>query len=152
MGDKIDFGKLENLFRNLCGATEINSEHKNELEIIIKNLPLEKVFYKDLNCFFENSVMYKIIKNGNLIAKEELANMLDDSEIFEFVTKDIDYKQLKDAKNIIISIFASSEEIIYNTFMDFFDTLNFNENTSVYFITVISKNVDEIFLNLTCQN
>ena len=96
--------------------------------------------------------MYKIIKNENLIAKEELTSMLDGTEIFEFVTKDVDYEQLKDIKNVIISIFASNEEIIYKTFMGFFDTLKFNENTSVHFFTVISENVDEIFLNLTCQN
>lgn len=152
MEDKIDFRKLENLFKNLCGVTDIKIENKKELEILIDNLPSEKVFYKDLESFFENSIMYKIIKNENLIAKEELTSMLDGSEIFEFVTKDIDYEQLKDIKNVIISIFASNEEIIYNTFMDFFDTLKFNENTSVHFFTVISKNVDEIFLNLTCQN
>jgi hypothetical protein len=150
--DKIDFRKLENLFKNLCGVTDIKIENKKELEILINNLPSEKVFYKDLESFFENSIMYKIIKNENLIAKEELTSMLDGSEIFEFVTKDVDYEQLKDIKNVIISIFASNEKIIYNTFMDFFDTLNFNENTSVHFFTVISENVDEIFLNLTCQN
>lgn len=152
MEDKIDFRKLENLFKNLCGVTDIKIENKKELEILINNLPSEKVFYKDLESFFENSIMYKIIKNENLIAKEELTSMLDGSEIFEFVTKDVDYEQLKDIKNVIISIFASNEKIIYNTFMDFFDTLNFNENTSVHFFTVISENVDEIFLNLTCQN
>ena len=152
VADKIDFRKLENLFRNLCVETEIKSENKNELEILINNLPSERVSYKDLESFFENSIMYKIIKNENLIAKEELTNMLDGTEIFEFITKDIDYEQLKDIKNIIISIFAHNEEIIYNTFMYFFDTLKFNENTSVHFLTVISENVDEIFLNLTCQN
>ncbi|MCT7566708.1 hypothetical protein N5T96_10195 [Aliarcobacter butzleri] len=152
MEDKIDFRKLENLFKNLCGVTDIKIENKKELEILINNLPSEKVFYKDLESFFENSIMYKIIKNENLIAKEELTSMLDGSEIFDFVTKDVDYEQLKDIKNVIISIFTSNEKIIYNTFMDFFDTLNFNENTSVHFFIVISENVDEIFLNLTCQN
>lgn len=152
MEDKIDFRKLENLFKNLCGVIDIKIENKKELEILINNLPSEKVFYKDLESFFENSIMYKIIKNENLIAKEELTSMLDGTEIFEFVTKDVDYEQLKDIKNVIISIFASNEEIIYNTFMGFFDTLKFNENTSVHFFTVISENVDEIFLNLTCQN
>ena len=38
--------------------------------------------------------------SANLIAKEELTSMLDGSEIFEFVTKDIDYEQLKDIKNV----------------------------------------------------
>ena len=152
MEDKIDFRKLENLFKNLCGVTDIKIENKKELEILINNLASEKVFYKDLESFFENSIMYKIIKNENLIAKEELTSMLDGTEIFEFVTKDVDYEQLKDIKNVIISIFASNEEIIYKTFMGFFDTLKFNENTSVHFFTVISENVDEIFLNLTCQN
>lgn len=152
MEDKIDFRKLENLFKNLCGVIDIKIENKKELEILINNLASEKVFYKDLESFFENSIMYKIIKNENLIAKEELTSMLDGTEIFEFVTKDVDYEQLKDIKNVIISIFASNEEIIYKTFMGFFDTLKFNENTSVHFFTVISENVDEIFLNLTCQN
>ncbi len=119
MEDKIDFRKLENLFKNLCGGTEIKSENKNELEILINNLPSESVSYKDLKSFFENSIMYKIIKNENLILKEELTNMLDGTEIFEFITKSIDYEQLKDIKNIIISIFAHNEEMIYNTFMDF---------------------------------
>lgn len=152
MKEKIDFKRLENLFKNLFEATETKSENKKELEILINNLPLKKVYYKDLKSFFENSIMYKIIKNENLISKEELTNILDGTEIFEFITKDIDYEQLKDIKNIIISIFAHNEEIIYNTFIDFFDTLKFSENTSIHFLTVISENVDEIFLNLTCQN
>ena len=50
--DKIDFRKLENLFKNLCGVIDIKIENKKELEILINNLASEKVFYKDLESFF----------------------------------------------------------------------------------------------------
>lgn len=158
MGTKIDLKKVANLLINYEDTNDkletIEIKMNDEINSCIKNLLENVVSYKDRNSYLENSLLYKIMENQEMISKEIfLSDFDEEGEIFEQIVEEINFDDFQNVKTLLLNCISANEEVLIDFYANgFLDDLNkFNKESNIHLANIVVNGVDKIFLNLIYQ-
>ena len=129
-------------------------EMKDELDTFTKNPLTKEISYKDRQSYMNNSFMYKIMENQEMMSKEKFLSLFkEEGEIFEQIVEEINFENFHNVKTLLLNCISSNEEVLIDFYANgFFDDLNkFNEEANIYLANIIIKDIDKIYFNLVYQ-
>ena len=102
MENKIDLNRIRELLLKGCGLDKnslwenseefkiMKIEMKDELDTFTKNPLTKEISYKDRQSYMNNSFMYKIMENQEMMSKEKFLSLFkEEGEIFEQIVEEI---------------------------------------------------------------
>ncbi len=166
MGNKIDLNKIRELLLKGSGLDKnslwenseefkvMKIEMKDELDTFTKNPLTKEISYKDRQSYMNNSFMYKIMENQEMMSKEKFLSLFkEDGEIFEQIVEEINFEEFQNIKTLLLNSISANEKVLIDSYANgFFDDLNkFNEEANIYLANIIIKDIDKIYFNLVYQ-
>ena len=166
MGNKIDLNKIRELLLKGSGLDKnslwenskefkiMEIEMKDELDTFTKNPLTKEISYKDRQSYMNNSFMYKIMENQEMMSKEEFLSLFKkEGEIFEQIVEEINFEEFQNIKTLLLNSISANEKVLTDFYANgFFDDLNkFNEEANIYLANIIIKDIDKIYFNLVYQ-
>ena len=166
MGNKIDLNRMSELLSKECGLDKNNFwensekfkimeiEMKDEFDTFAKNPLTKEISYKDKQSYMNDSFMYKIMKNQEMITKEEFLSLFkEEDEIFEQIVEKINFQEFQNVKTLLLNCISANEKVLIDFYANgFLDDLNkFNEESNIYLANIIIKDINKIFFNLIYQ-
>ena len=166
MGNKIDLNKIRELLLKGSGLDKnslwenseefkvMKIEMKDELDTFTKNPLTKEISYKDRQSYMNNSFMYKIMENQEMMSKEKFLSLFkEDGEIFEQIVEEINFEEFQNIKTLLLNSISANEKVLTDFYANgFFDDLNkFNEEANIYLANIIIKDIDKIYFNLVYQ-
>ena len=127
---------------------------KDELDTFTKNPLTKEISYKDRQSYMNNSFMYKIMENQEMMSKEKFLSLFkEDGEIFEQIVEEINFEEFQNIKTLLLNSISANEKVLTDFYANgFFDDLNkFNEEANIYLANIIIKDIDKIYFNLVYQ-
>lgn len=129
-------------------------EMKDELDTFTKNPLTKEISYKDRQSYMNNSFMYKIMENQEMMSKEKFLSLFkEEVEIFEQIVEEINFEEFQNIKTLLLNSISANEKVLTDFYANgFFDDLNkFNEEANIYLANIIIKDIDKIYFNLVYQ-
>jgi hypothetical protein len=129
-------------------------EMKDELDTFTKNPLTKEISYKDRQSYMNNSFMYKIMENQEMMSKEKFLSLFkEEGEIFEQIVEEINFEEFQNIKTLLLNSISANEKVLTDFYANgFFDDLNkFNEEANIYLANIIIKDIDKIYFNLVYQ-
>ncbi len=166
MGNKIDLNRIRELLLKGSGLDKnslwenseefkiMKIEMKDELDTFTKNPLTKEISYKDRQSYMNNSFMYKIMENQEMMSKEKFLSLFkEEGEIFEQIVEEIDFEEFQNIKTLLLNSISANEKVLTDFYANgFFDDLNkFNEEANIYLANIIIKDIDKIYFNLVYQ-
>ena len=166
MGNKIDLNKIRELLLKGSGLDKnslwenseefkiMKIEMKDELDTFTKNPLTKEISYKDRQSYMNNSFMYKIMENQEMMSKEKFLSLFkEEGEIFEQIVEEINFEEFQNIKTLLLNSISANEKVLTDFYANgFFDDLNkFNEEANIYLANIIIKDIDKIYFNLVYQ-
>ncbi|QKE29030.1 hypothetical protein AACT_1882 [Arcobacter acticola] len=166
MGNKIDLNRMSELLSKECGLDKNNFwensekfkimeiEMKDEFDTFAKNPLTKEISYKDKQSYMNDSFMYKIMKNQEMITKEEFLSLFkEEDEIFEQIVEKINFQEFQNVKTLLLNCISANEKVLIDFYANgFLDDLNkFNEESNIHLANIIIKDINKIFFNLIYQ-
>lgn len=166
MGNKIDLNKIRELLLKGSGLDKnslwenseefkvMKIEMKDELDTFTKNPLTKEISYKDRQSYMNNSFMYKIMENQEMMSKEKFLSLFkEEGEIFEQIVEEINFEEFQNIKTLLLNSISANEKVLIDSYANgFFDDLNkFNEEANIYLANIIIKDIDKIYFNLVYQ-
>ena len=166
MGNKIDLNKIRELLLKGSGLDKnslwenseefkiMEIEMKDELDTFTKNPLTKEISYKDRQSYMNNSFMYKIMENQEMMSKEKFLSLFkEEGEIFEQIVEEINFEEFQNIKTLLLNSISANEKVLTDFYANgFFDDLNkFNEEANIYLANIIIKDIDKIYFNLVYQ-
>ena len=166
MGNKIDLNRIRELLLKGSGLDKnslwenseefkvMKIEMKDELDTFTKNPLTKEISYKDRQSYMNNSFMYKIMENQEMMSKEKFLSLFkEDGEIFEQIVEEINFEEFQNIKTLLLNSISANEKVLTDFYANgFFDDLNkFNEEANIYLANIIIKDIDKIYFNLVYQ-
>ena len=166
MGNKIDLNRIRELLLKGSGLDKnslwenseefkvMKIEMKDELDTFTKNPLTKEISYKDRQSYMNNSFMYKIMENQEMMSKEKFLSLFkEDGEIFEQIVEEINFEEFQNIKTLLLNSISANEKVLIDSYANgFFDDLNkFNEEANIYLANIIIKDIDKIYFNLVYQ-
>ena len=166
MGNKIDLNKIRELLLKGSGLDKnslwenseefkiMEIEMKDEFDTFAKNPLTKEISYKDRQSYMNNSFMYKIMENQEMMSKEKFLSLFkEDGEIFEQIVEEIDFEEFQNIKTFLLNSISANEKVLNDSYANgFFEDLNkFNEEANIYLANIIIKDIDKIYFNLVFQ-
>ena len=166
MENKIDLNKIRELLLKGSGLDKnslwenseefkiMKIEMKDELDTFTKNPLTKEISYKDRQSYMNNSFMYKIMENQEMMSKEEFLSLFKkEGEIFEQIVEEINFEEFQNIKTLLLNSISANEKVLIDSYANgFFDDLNkFNEEANIYLANIIIKDIDKIYFNLVYQ-
>ena len=166
MGNKIDLNKIRELLLKGSGLDKnslwenseefkiMEIEMKYELDTFTKNPLTKEISYKDRQSYMNNSFMYKIMENQEMMSKEKFLSLFkEEGEIFEQIVEEINFEEFQNIKTLLLNSISANEKVLTDFYANgFFDDLNkFNEEANIYLANIIIKDIDKIYFNLVYQ-
>lgn len=166
MENKIDLNRIRELLLKGSGLDKnslwenseefkvMKIEMKDELDTFTKNPLTKEISYKDRQSYMNNSFMYKIMENQEMMSKEKFLSLFkEDGEIFEQIVEEINFEEFQNIKTLLLNSISANEKVLTDFYANgFFDDLNkFNEEANIYLANIIIKDIDKIYFNLVYQ-
>ena len=166
MENKIDLNKIRELLLKGSGLDKnslwenskefkiMEIEMKDELDTFTKNPLTKEISYKDRQSYMNNSFMYKIMENQEMMSKEKFLSLFkEEGEIFEQIVEEINFEEFQNIKTLLLNSISANEKVLTDFYANgFFDDLNkFNEEANIYLANIIIKDIDKIYFNLVYQ-
>ena len=166
MENKIDLNKIRELLLKGSGLDKnslwenseefkiMEIEMKDELDTFTKNPLTKEISYKDRQSYMNNSFMYKIMENQEMMSKEKILSLFkEEGEIFEQIVEEINFEEFQNIKTLLLNSISANEKVLTDFYANgFFDDLNkFNEEANIYLANIIIKDIDKIYFNLVYQ-
>ena len=166
MENKIDLNKIRELLLKGSGLDKnslwenseefkvMKIEMKDELDTFTKNPLTKEISYKDRQSYMNNSFMYKIMENQEMMSKEKFLSLFkEEGEIFEQIVEEINFEEFQNIKTLLLNSISANEKVLTDFYANgFFDDLNkFNEEANIYLANIIIKDIDKIYFNLVYQ-
>ena len=166
MGNKIDLNRIRELLLKGSGLDKnslwenseefkiMKIEMKDELDTFTKNPLTKEISYKDRQSYMNNSFMYKIMENQEMMSKEKFLSLFkEEGEIFEQIVEEINFEEFQNIKTLFLNSIPANEKVLIHSYANgFFDDLNkFNEEANIYLANIIIKDIDKIYFNLVYQ-
>ena len=166
MGNKIDLNRIRELLLKGSGLDKnslwenseefkiMEIEMKDELDTFTKNPLTKEISYKDRQSYMNNSFMYKIMENQEMMSKEKFLSLFkEEGEIFEQIVEEINFEEFQNIKTLLLNSISANEKVLTDFYANgFFDDLNkFNEEANIYLANIIIKDIDKIYFNLVYQ-
>lgn len=166
MENKIDLNKIRELLLKGSGLDKnslwenseefkiMEIEMKYELDTFTKNPLTKEISYKDRQSYMNNSFMYKIMENQEMMSKEKFLSLFkEEGEIFEQIVEEINFEEFQNIKTLLLNSISANEKVLTDFYANgFFDDLNkFNEEANIYLANIIIKDIDKIYFNLVYQ-
>ena len=166
MENKIDLNSIRELLLKGSGLDKnslwenseefkiMEIEMKDELDTFTKNPLTKEISYKDRQSYMNNSFMYKIMENQEMMSKEKFLSLFkEEGEIFEQIVEEINFEEFQNIKTLLLNSISANEKVLTDFYANgFFDDLNkFNEEANIYLANIIIKDIDKIYFNLVYQ-
>ena len=166
MENKIDLNRIRELLLKGSGLDKnslwenseefkvMKIEMKDELDTFTKNPLTKEISYKDRQSYMNNSFMYKIMENQEMMSKEKFLSLFkEEGEIFEQIVEEINFEEFQNIKTLLLNSISANEKVLTDFYANgFFDDLNkFNEEANIYLANIIIKDIDKIYFNLVYQ-
>ena len=166
MENKIDLNRIRELLLKGSGLDKnslwenseefkiMKIEMKDELDTFTKNPLTKEISYKDRQSYMNNSFMYKIMENQEMMSKEKILSLFkEEGEIFEQIVEEINFEEFQNIKTLLLNSISANEKVLTDFYANgFFDDLNkFNEEANIYLANIIIKDIDKIYFNLVYQ-
>ena len=166
MENKIDLNRIRELLLKESGLDKnslwenseefkvMKIEMKDELDTFTKNPLTKEISYKDRQSYMNNSFMYKIMENQEMMSKEKFLSLFkEEGEIFEQIVEEINFEEFQNIKTLLLNSISANEKVLTDFYANgFFDDLNkFNEEANIYLANIIIKDIDKIYFNLVYQ-
>ena len=166
MENKIDLNSIRELLLKGSGLDKnslwenseefkiMKIEMKDELDTFTKNPLTKEISYKDRQSYMNNSFMYKIMENQEMMSKEKFLSLFkEEGEIFEQIVEEINFEEFQNIKTLLLNSISANEKVLTDFYANgFFDDLNkFNEEANIYLANIIIKDIDKIYFNLVYQ-
>ena len=166
MENKIDLNRIRELLLKRSGLDKnslwenseefkiMEIEMKDELDTFTKNPLTKEISYKDRQSYMNNSFMYKIMENQEMMSKEKFLSLFkEEGEIFEQIVEEINFEEFQNIKTLLLNSISANEKVLTDFYANgFFDDLNkFNEEANIYLANIIIKDIDKIYFNLVYQ-
>ena len=166
MENKIDLNRIRELLLKGSGLDKNNLwenseefkimeiEMKDELDTFAKNPLSKEISYKDRQSYMNDSFMYKIMENQEMMSKEEFLSLFKkEGEIFEQIVEEINFEEFQNVKTLLLNSISANEKVLNDSYANgFFEDLNkFNEEANIYLANIIIKDIDKIYFNLVFQ-
>ena len=166
MENKIDLNSIRELLLKGSGLDKnslwenseefkiMEIEMKDELDTFTKNPLTKEISYKDRQSYMNNSFMYKIMENQEMMSKEKFLSLFkEEGEIFEQIVEEINFEEFQNIKTLLLNSISANEKVLIDSYANgFFDDLNkFNEEANIYLANIIIKDIDKIYFNLVYQ-
>lgn len=166
METKIDLNRVSELLSNKFGLDRNNLwgnsekfkimeiEMKDEFDTFAKNPLTKEISYKDRQSYMNDSFMYKIMENQEMMSKEEFLSLFKkEGEIFEEIVEEINFEEFQNVKTLLLNSISANEKVLNDSYANgFFEDLNkFNEEANIYLANIIIKDIDKIYFNLVFQ-
>ncbi len=166
MENKIDLNRIRELLLKGSGLDKnslwenskefkiMEIEMKDELDTFTKNPLTKEISYKDRQSYMNNSFMYKIMENQEMMSKEKFLSLFkEEGEIFEQIVEEINFEEFQNIKTLLLNSISANEKVLTDFYANgFFDDLNkFNEEANIYLANIIIKDIDKIYFNLVYQ-
>ena len=166
MENKIDLNKIRELLLKGSGLDKnslwenseefkvMKIEMKDELDTFTKNPLTKEISYKDRQSYINDSFIYKIMENQEMMSKEKFLSLFkEEGEIFEQIVEEINFKEFQNIKTLLLNSISANEKVLTDFYANgFFDDLNkFNEEANIYLANIIIKDIDKIYFNLVYQ-
>jgi hypothetical protein len=163
MENKIDLNRIRELLLKGSGLDKnslwenskefkiMEIEMKDELDTFTKNPLTKEISYKDRQSYMNNSFMYKIMENQEMMSKEKFLSLFkEEGEIFEQIVEEINFEEFQNIKTLLLNSISANEKVLIDFYANgFFDDLNkFNEEANIYLANIIIKDIDKIYFNL----
>ena len=166
MENKIDLNSIRELLLKGSGLDKnslwenseefkiMEIEMKDELDTFTKNPLTKEISYKDRQSYINDSFIYKIMENQEMMSKEKFLSLFkEEGEIFEQIVEEINFKEFQNIKTLLLNSISANEKVLTDFYANgFFDDLNkFNEEANIYLANIIIKDIDKIYFNLVYQ-
>jgi hypothetical protein len=166
MENKIDLNRIRELLLKRSGLDKnslwenseefkiMEIEMKDELDTFTKNPLTKEISYKDRQSYTNDSFMYKIMENQEMMSKEKILSLFkEEGEIFEQIVEEINFEEFQNIKTLLLNSISANEKVLTDFYANgFFDDLNkFNEEANIYLANIIIKDIDKIYFNLVYQ-
>ena len=166
MGNKIDLNRIRELLLKGSGLDKnslwensedfkiMEIEMKDELDTFTKNPLTKEISYKDRQSYINDSFIYKIMENQEMMSKEKILSLFkEEGEIFEQIVEEINFEEFQNIKTLLLNSISANEKVLTDFYANgFFDDLNkFNEEANIYLANIIIKDIDKIYFNLVYQ-
>ena len=166
MENKIDLNSIRELLLKGSGLDKnslwenseefkiMEIEMKDEFDTFAKNPLTKEISYKDRQSYMNNSFMYKIMENQEMMSKEKFLSLFkEEGEIFEQIVEEINFEEFQNIKTLLLNSISANEKVLTDFYANgFFDDLNkFNEEANIYLANIIIKDIDKIYFNLVYQ-
>ena len=166
MGNKINLNRIRELLLKGSGLDKnslwenseefkiMKIEMKDELDTFTKNPLTKEISYKDRQSYMNNSLVYKIMENQEMMSKEKFLSLFkEEGEIFEQIVEEINFEEFQNIKTLLLNSISANEKVLTDFYANgFFDDLNkFNEEANIYLANIIIKDIDKIYFNLVYQ-
>ena len=166
MENKIDLNRIRELLLKGCGLDKnslwenseefkiMEIEMKDELDTFTKNPLTKEISYKDRQSYINDSFIYKIMENQEMMSKEKILSLFkEEGEIFEQIVEEINFEEFQNIKTLLLNSISANEKVLTDFYANgFFDDLNkFNEEANIYLANIIIKDIDKIYFNLVYQ-
>ena len=166
MENKIDLNSIRELLLKGSGLDKnslwenseefkiMEIEMKDELDTFTKNPLTKEISYKDRESYMNDSFIYKIMENQEMMSKEKFLSLFkEEGEIFEQIVEEINFEEFQNIKTLLLNSISANEKVLTDFYANgFFDDLNkFNEEANIYLANIIIKDIDKIYFNLVYQ-
>ena len=166
MENKIDLNSIRELLLKGSGLDKnslwenseefkiMEIEMKDELDTFTKNPLTKEISYKDRQSYINDSFIYKIMENQEMMSKEKFLSLFkEEGEIFEQIVEEINFEEFQNIKTLLLNSISANEKVLTDFYANgFFDDLNkFNEEANIYLANIIIKDIDKIYFNLVYQ-
>jgi hypothetical protein len=166
MENKIDLNRIRELLLKGSGLDKnslwenskefkiMEIEMKDELDTFTKNPLTKEISYKDKQSYMNDSFIYKIMENQEMMSKEKFLSLFkEEGEIFEQIVEEINFEEFQNIKTLLLNSISANEKVLTDFYANgFFDDLNkFNEEANIYLANIIIKDIDKIYFNLVYQ-
>ena len=166
MENKIDLNSIRELLLKGSGLDKnslwenseefkiMEIEMKDELDTFTKNPLTKEISYKDRQSYINDSFIYKIMENQEMMSKEKFLSLFKvEGEIFEQIVEEINFEEFQNIKTLLLNSISANEKVLTDFYANgFFDDLNkFNEEANIHLANIIIKDIDKIYFNLVYQ-
>lgn len=166
MENKIDLNSIRELLLKGSGLDKnslwenseefkiMEIEMKDELDTFTKNPLTKEISYKDRESYMNDSFIYKIMENQEMMSKEKFLSLFkEEGEIFEQIVEEINFEEFQNIKTLLLNSISANEKVLTDSYTNgFFDDLNkFDEEANIYLANIIIKDIDKIYFNLVYQ-